>query len=116
MSNAQLATKRFSLPQVFSVPDKWARKMFFNFLNKLEHGHLVIHDTQGSTEFGTLESDLKVTLQVKDDSCYADFLLGGSLGAGKSYIRGEWNCSNLTDLIRLFARNMAVVEDMDSGL
>ena len=116
MSNAQLATKRFSLPQVFTVPDKWARKMFFKFLEKIDHGHLVIQDDQGSVEFGTLKSNLRVDLYVKDSSCYADFLLGGSLGAGESYIRGEWDCSSLTDLIRLFARNMAVVEDMDSGL
>jgi len=115
MSNAQLATKRFSLPQVLTVPDKWARKMFFKFLSQLSHGQLIVTDSLGTTEFGVMDSDLKVDLIIKNDSAYADFLLGGSLGAGESYIRGEWDCSDLTKLIRLFARNMQLVEDMDSG-
>ena len=116
MSNAQLATKKFSLPQVFSIPDTWARKMFLNFLEKINHAYLTVSDDMGSTAFGDKGSDLQVTLEIIDKSAYADFLLGGSLGAGESYIRGDWQCSNLTDLIRLFARNMALVESMDSGL
>lgn len=116
MSKAQLATKKFSLPQVFSLPDTWARKMFLNFLEKIDHAYLTVSDDMGSTAFGDKESDLQVTLEIIDKSAYADFLLGGSLGAGESYIRGDWQCSNLTDLIRLFARNMALVESMDSGL
>ena len=115
MSNAQLATKRFSLPQVFTVPDKWARKMFFNFLEKIKNSFLIIIDKEGSTEFGDSKSDLKVQLTINDTSVYADFILGGSLGAGESYIRGEWHCDNLTNLIRLFSRNMQLVDSMDSG-
>ena len=116
MSDAQLATKRFSLPQVFSVPDKWAKKLFFKFLDKIERGKLTVTDSQGITVFGDSKSDLEVNLIIVEDSAYADFLVGGSLGAGESYIRGEWTCSDLTKLIRLFARNMKLVESMDSGL
>ncbi|MCM8526137.1 MAG: cyclopropane-fatty-acyl-phospholipid synthase family protein [Lentisphaeraceae bacterium] len=116
MSEVQLATKRFSLPQVFSVPDKWAKKLFLKFLEKMTKGYLIVKDSNSVNFFGDVESDLHVTLEIKDDSAYADFLVGGSLGAGESYIRGEWDCSSLTDLIRLFARNMQLVESMDSGL
>lgn len=115
MSSAQLATKRFSLPQVFTVPDKWAKKMFFNFLEKIEHAFLIVIDKEDSNEFGDAKSDLKVQLDINDTSAYADFILGGSLGAGESYIRGEWDCDNLTNLIRLFSRNMKLVDSMDSG-
>lgn len=116
MNEAQLATRRFSLPQVFSVPDKWAKKLFFKFLEKIEHGKLTITDSQGNYHFGDSNSDLEVILTVSDSNAYADFLVGGSLGAGESYIRGEWTCNNLTSLIRLFSRNMKLVDSMDSGL
>jgi cyclopropane-fatty-acyl-phospholipid synthase len=116
MKNTKLATRRFSMPQLFSVPDKLTRKMFLKFLQKIKHGQLTVHDSQGSSTYGEPNTDLNVTLEIKNESSYADFLLGGSLGAGESYIRGEWECSNLTDLIRIFARNMDLVESMDSGL
>ena len=116
MNEVQLSTRRFSIPQVFSVPDKWAKKLFFNFLEKLEHGKLIVNDSQGQYYFGDETSDLEVQLTISDENAYADFLVGGSLGAGESYIRGEWECNNLTNLIRLFSRNMKLVESMDSGL
>ena len=116
MSEVQLETKRFSIPQVFSVPDKWAKSLFLKFLEKITRAYLIVKDSESVNFFGDPESDLHVTLQINDDKAYADFLVGGSLGAGESYIRGEWDCSNLTDLIKLFARNMKLVESMDSGL
>jgi cyclopropane-fatty-acyl-phospholipid synthase len=116
MNNVNLPSSRFSMPQLFSVPDKFARKLFLKFLEKIKHGFLTVHDNQGTSTYGEDNSDLTVTLDIKNEKAYADFLLGGSLGAGESYIRGEWECSNLTDLIRIFARNMELVESMDSGL
>ena len=116
MSKVQLATKKFSLPQVFSIPDKWAKKLFFKFLEKIQRGKLQVIDSQGQYFFGDDNNKLEVKLTIFDENAYADFLVGGSLGAGESYIRGEWQCDNLSNLIRLFARNMQLVDSMDSGL
>jgi cyclopropane-fatty-acyl-phospholipid synthase len=67
---------------------------------------LEIHDGDGVSTFGDRESDLHVSIRVHDSSFYRSVAVGGSMGAGESYIDGAWSCDDLTKLIQLFSRNL----------
>ena len=57
-------------------------------------------------QFGDRHADLRVSLRVHDARFYRSIALGGSMGAGESYIDGAWSCSDLTALVQLFCRNV----------
>jgi cyclopropane-fatty-acyl-phospholipid synthase len=75
-------------------------------LSRLDGGRITLVDGDSRSEFGDPSSDLRVTVQVRDNRFYRAVALGGSMGAGESYCQGYWTCDNLTTLIRIFARSM----------
>lgn len=115
MNEMKLTTKKFSLSNSISLPDKWARSIFFKFVEKLRYGKLVIIEDNERHIFGE-GIDLCAEINIHQNSVYADLILGGSLGAAESYMKGYWSSENLTDFIRLFARNMELVSTMNNGL
>ena len=56
-----------------------------------------------------------VTIQVRDPRFYSDAVFGGTTGAGEAYIRGLWDCEDLTSLVRLMLLNRELMNDVDSG-
>ena len=59
---------------------------------------------------------LRATITVHDPSMYRFVALGGSVGVGESYIDGMWDCDDLTTLVRIFLRNRALLDRMETGL
>ena len=57
---------------------------------------------------------LYVTMTIYDASVYRQLLFGGSIGFADSFINGEWETDDLTGLIRLTARNLAVLNKLES--
>ena len=57
---------------------------------------------------------LHVTMTIYDASVYRQLLFGGSIGFADSFINGEWETDDLTGLIRLTARNLAVLNKLES--
>jgi cyclopropane-fatty-acyl-phospholipid synthase len=114
MNEIKLETDKFALSRSVSLPDKWARNFFFKFAEKLQYGQLVIIEDGRRFTFGQ-KTELSAEITLNTKSVYRDFVLGGSLGVAESYMRGEWDSPNLTLFIRLFARNMELVNSMDSG-
>jgi len=82
------------------------RRAVFARLESLVGGHLEIRDADGVKHFGDKGTDLSVLIRVHDSRFYRAVALGGSMGAGESYIDGAWSCSDLTKLIQLFSRNL----------
>ena len=82
------------------------RRAVFARLESLGGGHLEIRDADGVKHFGDKDTDLSVVIRVHDSRFYRAVALGGSMGAGESYIDGAWSCSDLTKLIQLFSRNL----------
>ena len=52
-------------------------------------------------------------MRVRDPRFYRHVLLGGSLGAAAAFVRGEWECNDLTTLFRILVRNQAAAEELD---
>jgi cyclopropane-fatty-acyl-phospholipid synthase len=99
-----------------SILARLGRKLLLTQLAKLEHGSIRLIEPEGEHRFGkrSAECDLGVTVHITNPQFYADVALGGTVGAGESYIRGLWRCDDLTALIRIFVRNRDLMNGMDS--
>jgi cyclopropane-fatty-acyl-phospholipid synthase len=81
------------------------KKLVTKAFSSIETGQIVLDDNNERTVFGDALSELKVTITVNDKAMYKAFALSGSVGAGESYILGQWSCDNLTRFIEIFAIN-----------
>ena len=96
--------------------DKICRKLMLDYLTKLQHGCIELIEDHDKQLLGDSKSALRVTLTVVDAAFYQKLVLGGSVGAGESYIDGHWRSDNLTGLVQIFARNAALLDALESGL
>ena len=97
--------------------DRLARAAVFKKLGKLATGKLTIIDHGGRFEFGEKNTHAPtITLRIQHMAFYSDTAFAGSLGAGESYMRGEWSCDDLTGLVKLLLRNRHVLDSMDGGI
>ncbi len=94
--------------------DRLCRKFTLNFLSQLQHGAITVSEAGVEQHFGDEHADLKTVITVLDPAFYQKLVLAGSEGGGEAYIHGYWRCDNLTALVQIFARNLAVLDQMDS--
>lgn len=74
-----------------------------------EQGHLVLqHGVRGAAPHAIIE--------VHHTVFYRRLLKGGSIGAAESFIDGDWTSPELTDVIRLVARNLAWLDKLESKM
>ncbi|HEU5359860.1 MAG TPA: hypothetical protein VFU42_01755, partial [Candidatus Deferrimicrobiaceae bacterium] len=67
--------------------DRTSRTLLFRRLANIREGTLTIADGEHSRSFGN-GADLSATVTVRDRKFYRRALLGGSVGAGASYMDG----------------------------
>ena len=67
------------------------------------NGTIVIAKPSGTATYGSGEPVARV--RVNDPACFRRMALGGSVGAGESYMAGQWDCDELVDLVRIMLRN-----------
>lgn len=93
-----------------------ARAMLFKLLRGLGQGCLRIHEQGELFQFGQQadHTDLVADIYVHDAQLYSDVIFGGSVGAGEAYMSGFWSTPNLTQVTRLFVRNIEALDAMDS--
>jgi len=86
-------------------------------LRRLEHGLITLIDAGQSETYGraTPHCALHVTLHVRDRRFYAEVAFGGSVGAGESFMAGDWAVDDLTSLVRILLVNRGVLDGMDGG-
>ena len=100
-----------------AVSARLARALLVSQLKKIRHGRLHLidrdhHDTFGAvTEAGPFDA----TIRVRDPRFYVDAVFAGTTGAGEAYMRGHWDCDNLTALVRLMVVNRDFMNEVDSG-
>lgn len=97
--------------------DRVCRNALYATLKKLHTGCLVINEGGQQSVFGNArDSSFKATLTINDAEAFRAIALNGSVGAGESYMTGDWSCDNLPMLVRILARNKDVVDQIDGGL
>ena len=129
-SISQTVHKSTMLRPVGNSVSYLAKQAVFRALKHIQFGSItIIEDFKGQISkplsFGTRSSSsqssseigrhrLNVTLTIRDKSVYRQLLFGGSIALADSYINGEWDTDNLTGLIRLAARNLSVLNQLES--
>ena len=82
----------------------------FNALKKIKYGYLEITKINGEVlKFGNPDENLKVSLQIKDESLMYNLIKNGSVGLGESYMKDFFTTNNLSDLIELSAKNIKII-------
>jgi cyclopropane-fatty-acyl-phospholipid synthase len=82
----------------------------FNALRNIKHGYLEIIKINGQIlKFGDPNDNLKVSLQIKDESLTYNLIKSGSVGLGESYMKDFFTTNNLSDLIELTAKNIKII-------
>lgn len=94
-----------------------AKRLLLTQLRKISRGRLRLIDGDLGQSFGRASPDAPydVTVRIRNQRMYAEAVFAGTVGAGEAYIRGYWTCDNLTDLVRLFIANDAMMADVDTG-
>lgn len=82
----------------------------------IEHGRLEVVEQGRQLHFGRSEVDMEqvVRVEIVDPGFWRMLFLGGSNGAAEAYMQGMWRCADLVGLIRLFVRNGAMLQSLDS--
>ncbi|RMA82452.1 SAM-dependent methyltransferase [Umboniibacter marinipuniceus] len=94
----------------------WTQRLVFSNLNQLAGAHLTLCDRGNTRCFGEESATLKATINVNHPRFYTDLVLGGTIGAGESYMAGDWETPDLTAVIQVMARNLGITSRLDAGL
>ncbi len=121
--NTQPLPKDRSLSKIvaqFPALDSFCKSILFKKFKDLKFGELRIEDhSKGlfvNESFGEPNTNLKIKVTIHQSRFYSRTLLGGSIGNAESFVDGDWDCDNLTDLIRLFVLNRDVLQGIDNGI
>jgi cyclopropane-fatty-acyl-phospholipid synthase len=105
------------VPADASTFSRMAKGLLFSRLRNMRHGRLRFLGPGLAESFGRIENTdcLDVTVQVRSPDFYPAVAFGGATGAGEAYIRGFWDCDDLTSLVRLILVNRESMGGVDSG-
>ncbi|MGC4006355.1 MAG: class I SAM-dependent methyltransferase [Pirellulales bacterium] len=105
-------------------PTAWQRKaraIIDDAFGKLRYGRLTWRDGDDVRSYGPAVEPPHplgplgaATVDILDPRLYADLLIGGSMAAGETYIRGLWRTDDLPGMLRTMLRNQAITDDWDA--
>ncbi|MFY2762510.1 class I SAM-dependent methyltransferase [Arenimonas sp. MALMAid1274] len=99
----------------YGALDRALRKRLLDTLDGLQGGVVTVRDAIGTVRVGE-GGALAVHLDVLDPGFYRAIASNGSVGAGESYMDGQWRCDDLVGLMRLLVRNRDRLDAMETGL
>ena len=109
-----LSRLNFSRPQnraIHSSGEDLNTKTLLGILAKLNHGYLKMTLPNGEVrEFGSPSNPLCADIQIHEWSVFRQVMSHGDIGFAESYIRGEWNTSDLKAILELAIRNRTILE------
>ena len=90
-------------------------KIVFTQLNKIYIGSLSLQDGKSRYTFGDQKNNkLHAEIFVHDPKFYRFVVFGGSIGSSEAFMSGYWSSPNLTNVIRLFAVNAHLTDELES--
>mgnify|MGYP001188107305 CR=1 FL=1 len=90
-------------------PYKISEKFVLKKLNFIQNGKLILENYDGKIhQFGIKETTLNAKIKIHNPKFYFNIIRGGSTALAESYIRNEFETSNLPSLIELTAKNIKI--------
>ena len=94
---------------IFS-PYKISENFVLTKLKIINSGKLILQNYNGESYiFGNLDDTLEVKIKIHNPKFYFNILRGGSNALAESYIKNDFETSNLPSLIELTAKNIDVI-------
>ncbi len=107
-------TPSVALPRAGAL-DAFLRRRLLAQLAPMHDGQLRVRDAFGEVLLGDGRGPLQATVTIDDPAFYRKVAAQGSVGAGESYIHGDWRCDDLVALVRLLVRNRDLLDGMERG-
>ena len=90
--------------------NKVSDNFVFKFLKYIKYGHLKLTNFNGQVfYFGNIKEDLKAEIKINKPGFTISIIKNGSVGLAESYMKGEFETKNLSNLIELTAKNIDLV-------
>ncbi|MDA7690824.1 cyclopropane-fatty-acyl-phospholipid synthase family protein [Methylophilaceae bacterium] len=89
------------------------KKIIHQRLSQIKDAHIIINDGKSINKYGK-PGNLSAKINILDTVFYKNIILGGTIGASESFIRGEWSSPNLTNVIRVLARNTEAQDRLEN--
>ncbi len=98
--------------------DRFLRRRTLQALDAMRGGQVRLREGDDDILLGTADGDdpLHIVLRVRNPAFWRQLASNGSVGAGESFMDGDWDCDDLVALVRLLVRNRDLLDGMDSGL
>ena len=91
-----------TLPGIDGTPRD--TRLVLDMLSRITHGTLDVHMPDGTRRlFG--HGEHAIALEVRNEAMFARVLARGDIGLAEAYLEGEWDCTDITGLLRQLARN-----------
>ncbi|MFT3805990.1 class I SAM-dependent methyltransferase [Arenimonas sp.] len=102
----------------FGGMDRFLRTRLFARLDELRGGTMLVRDALGERLLGRADGNapVNVVLDVRSPAFYRQAAANGSVGAGESYMQGDWHCDDLVGLVQLMVRNRELLDGVEGGL
>ncbi len=96
---------------------KLCRTIMLKVFASLPQGQMVIKEKGVLVDtFGQKDSELRAEIDFQCLSVYQSLLFGGSVASGETFSEGLWTTPNLTNVIRVFARNLPLLDSWESKM
>nr|MBA3665686.1 class I SAM-dependent methyltransferase [Bacteroidota bacterium] len=83
------------------------QKVIIKLLSKMESGTLNLFLPDGSTiKLGNGQGDITANLTINNNEFFKRCVLYGDIGFGESYVDGDWDTDNITNVIKWFLLNI----------
>ncbi len=97
--------------------ERFTRQLLFKMLNHLAEGELrILEQGKEVGRFGARGATPSAVIDIQSPATYRRFVFEGDIGAGESYVAGEWVSPDLTKVIEVFAANLHVMDRLEKKL
>jgi len=90
----------------------WSRSLFQRLLQHLQYGQITLVEGDQQLVFGN-DTSFHAQVRINTPAFYPKVIFGGSIGAGESYVDGDWDVDCLTTLVRIVARNSQLLDQLE---
>ena len=99
------------------LPSRIARSLIMSRLDEISFGQLTVVDQGVAQVFGRKGEGPRATVTIHQPDAWTAIALGGSLGAGESYMDRLWSTDDLVATVRILLRTSTRLSNLDgSGL